>query len=153
MGVCGLLHGCGRLAFNRKITNTTIRVQFLVTSLGELSFITERGGGVCLWGDQKFLGWSKGGPVFFSGPKGGGKKIFQVGKGGTRIFFTYSKDVPTSIPKSDLLRVTMAVIHVAGQQFLVWNGLNQVQYSNLNFDNCLCRMPAVFLYSKAVPHF
>ncbi len=28
------------------------------------------------------------------------------------------KDVPTSIPKSDLLCVTMAVIHVAGQQFL-----------------------------------
>ncbi len=26
------------------------------------------------------------------------------------------KDVLTSIPKSDLLRVTMAVIHVAGQQ-------------------------------------
>ncbi len=28
------------------------------------------------------------------------------------------KDVPTSIPKSDLLCVTMAVIHVAGQRFL-----------------------------------
>ena len=28
------------------------------------------------------------------------------------------KDVLTSIPKSDLLHVTMAVIHVAGQRFL-----------------------------------
>ena len=28
------------------------------------------------------------------------------------------KDVLTSIQKSDLLRVTLAVIHVAGQQFL-----------------------------------
>ena len=28
------------------------------------------------------------------------------------------KDVLTSIPKSDLLRVTMVVIHVAGQRFL-----------------------------------
>ena len=28
------------------------------------------------------------------------------------------KDVPTSIPKSDLLGVTMAAIHLAGQQFL-----------------------------------
>ncbi len=31
---------------------------------------------------------------------------------------TSIKDVPTSIPKSDLLCVTMAVIHVAGQRFL-----------------------------------
>ena len=29
------------------------------------------------------------------------------------------KDVPTSIPKSDLLGVTMTVIHVAGQRFFV----------------------------------
>ncbi len=28
------------------------------------------------------------------------------------------KDVPTSIPKSDLLHVNTAVIHVAGQLFL-----------------------------------
>ena len=29
----------------------------------------------------------------------------------------FIKHVPTSIPKSDLLHVTMAVIHVAGQRF------------------------------------
>ena len=35
------------------------------------------------------------------------------------------KDVSLGIPKSDLLGVTMALIHVAAQQFLaVWNGLN-----------------------------
>ncbi len=39
------------------------------------------------------------------------------------------KDVPGGIPKSDLLGVTLARIHVAGQWFLaVWNGLNQRRY-------------------------
>ena len=32
---------------------------------------------------------------------------------------SFFKDVPTSIPKSDLLHVTTAVIHVAGQRLLV----------------------------------
>ena len=36
----------------------------------------------------------------------------------TAVVYKSLKDVPTSIPKSDLLCVTMAVIHVAGQQFL-----------------------------------
>ncbi len=53
------------------------------------------------------------------------------------------KDVPGGIPKSDLLGVTVARIHGAGQWFLaVWNGLYQRRYSNLNFENCLCRTTA-----------
>ncbi len=36
------------------------------------------------------------------------------------------KDVQGGIPKSDLLDVNVALIHVAEQRFLaVWNGLNQ----------------------------
>ena len=35
-----------------------------------------------------------------------------------RITSAAIKDVPTSIPKRDLLCVTMAVIHVARQRFL-----------------------------------
>ncbi len=67
--------------------------------------------------------------------------------------------MPGGFPKSDLLGVTVALIHVVGERFLaVWNGLNQQRYSNLHFENCLCRTPAtgheaVFLYSKVVPHF
>ncbi len=50
---------------------------------GAIIFYREWG----LWGgDQNFLGWSEGGPVFFSGPKGGGLKggpeFFNVCKGG-----------------------------------------------------------------------
>ncbi len=38
---------------------------------------------------------------------------------------TYLKDVPTSIPKSDLLGVTMSVIHVAGQQIILSGRLSK----------------------------
>ncbi len=67
------------------------------------------------------------------------------------------KDVSLGIPKSDILGVTVALIHVAAQQLLaVWNGLRKD--SKLDFENCLCRTPAagheaVFLYSKVMPHF
>ncbi len=41
------------------------------------------------------------------------------------------KDVPGGFPKSDLLGVTVALIHVEGQRFLaVRNGLNQRRFSN-----------------------
>ncbi len=44
----------------------------------------------------------------------------------------FFKDAP-GIPKSDLLGVTVALIHVAGQRFwAVWNGLNQRRYPKLH---------------------
>ena len=47
------------------------------------------------------------------------------------------KDVPTSIPKSDLLGVIVALVHVAAQRFVaVRNGLNHTRDSKLNFENC-----------------
>ncbi len=66
------------------------------------------------------------------------------------------KDVPTSTPKSDLLGVTVALVHVAAQQFLaVRNGLNHTNW-NLRIA-CVGRqlqaMKLYFLYSKVVPHF
>ncbi len=50
-----------------------IFAQIACALLRELSFFTGKGA-VCMWEDQNFLGWSKGGPL-----------LFQWAKGGTRI--------------------------------------------------------------------
>ncbi len=40
------------------------------------------------------------------------------GDGKSNSFSLFVKDVPGGFPKSDLLGVTVALIHVVGQQFL-----------------------------------
>ncbi len=46
--------------------------------------------------------------------------------------------MPGGFPKSDLLSVTVALIHVAAQRFLaVWNGLNHRRDSKLNFAEAI----------------
>ncbi len=44
----------------------------------ELSFLPGGGRTVCLWGTRIFLGWSKGGPEFFEGQRGGDQKILAT---------------------------------------------------------------------------
>ncbi len=59
------------------------------------------------------------------------------------------EDVLMGIRKSDLLEVTMAVIHIAGQRILaVWNGLNKRRYSNLDFENCCRPWSCIFCTQK-----
>ena len=55
---------------------------------GSYHFLLGRGGGVCLWGggDQQFLGWSKGGPVFFLVGQRGDQNFLRVKEGGPNFF-------------------------------------------------------------------